>query len=368
MSLSADHSRVQYELMTANDNGHQTDNKTLIKWLNGINMCLFCVVRSPTGKHRSKCYALMLYSLNALIICSCSVELGYTTYNIYKSYDSEGDLLFIVFVLWVYTFVALRMTIQFYMLCKFNYPWYYKLHLESEEIKTSRIYISVIIGIILLELLSGIVLIWPDSGDWTGIVTNLLFDATVFIILWFSTFWILAIQSAIAYKYHRCLSIISAKQNVMRVLDIYKEIYKEFGSDMPLILKICIQWKVVPLVFFLWTTAYRAYAGSDHVTLIFSDYAGILLDALSTVSAVVVSGCFLNEKADEFNSLLWEKFELEKDKEQLYLLSAVIVYVKEHPIQFTFAGLRITKKNTVVFILGFIASRFAAKLVTYFFY
>ena len=262
-----------------------------------------------------------------------------------------------VLLLYMSSLILSRVVIQFYILCKFNYPWYYQLHCDVTTQNPSTVYISIIIILVMVNLsfffLFSIGIVW-----WAGIGSGY--------IIYLPLFWILVIQSAIAYKYHQCFSILSSQSKVTRIFDIYKQVYKDFKSDYPLILNVSIQWQVLPVLFFLWSAAYDVVYPTAAIEWLF--WSCIFLMIVPIISVIFISGCFLNEKLDEFHKLLWDRYENEQDQEELNLYSRLIQYINHHPIEFKLAGLRITKKNTILFILGFIASRLATNLVAYLVY
>ena len=87
---------------------------------------------------------------------------------------------------------------------------------------------------------------------------------------------------------------------------------------------------------------------------------------LLTVSVILLyflSGCHLNETLEELLNSLWNVIEQSENKRDRVNESMLIIYIKDHPIHISCIGMRVTKRNIVLLLCAFIASRVAAKLV-----
>ena len=115
------------------------------------------------------------------------------------------------------------------------------------------------------------------------------------------------------------------------------------------------------MLFEIWVFGYMLVDTNDGMSHLFILWT--VINILSVAMMVITTGCFLNETFDKFVVSLWTRYENERnDAQKLNVLSGFIHYIKCHQIQFTFGGIRVTKKSTCVFIIGFAVSKAIATL------
>ena len=299
------------------------------------------------------------------------------------------DKAILMSILFIWNLLLIRAVVQFYFLRYFNYPW------NSTVVnKPSKMYQVVIISCISLQIVSifmycvanmgiedtartqyqfdrGLLGLFPTDAGST--VLQFIFDLCFETFYISSNFWILVVQSAVGYKYRNRLKMIIPKNTednaVDDMIEQYKQLYTEFKTDMPFVLRILIQWKIIPVLCAIWVQGYRLQSKSsddsdpDSYNIDAGWWSWLLFDLMTDIVMLIFSGCYLNETFEIFQLSLWEMYEVSKNREDMMFLSGVIHYVEGHPIHFTFAGLRITRKNIAVFIFGFIISKAAVYFV-----
>ena len=85
----------------------------------------------------------------------------------------------------------------------------------------------------------------------------------------------------------------------------------------------------------------------------------------------IVSACYLNETFYILQKTLWEHLEIHvrKQEDDKTLTTALVLYnsTDKQPIEIKFLKIRVTKRNTFYFVMGFALSRVVSLYVSYFY-
>ena len=147
-------------------------------------------------------------------------------------------------------------------------------------------------------------------------------------------------------------------------LQQYEKLYQSFREEYHILINVCVQWNLVPWLACLWTIGYSILGEKEHFGGVIKTEFWAISSFMVVLILIVGNGWHLNETLENLEKLIWSKFEESRDREEKNVQIMLLGYINKHPIHFTFAGMRITKRSTFFAICGFIVSKAAAKLVT----
>ena len=394
MSLFESESKVMYELQTYNkdDNDIHLDNlqnealcfRAKLSIYERLIMILCCIPRLPSNHIQDKrfnCTKCFIVSLNAIFIItllSISILLAIfmlSPQTLDTDTDFGPDIYQIISIFFLSSIVILRILVIIYFYYYFDYPWKDRLdfggynnnnyNLPKYSRKFSFLYKFIIISCILMEIGSAIAL----SSPYDAFTVTAVFCLYLFILI--PNFTPIIIQCAICDKYENYLiqlksSIDSIDIDYYDLFMFYKKIYYEFNKDFKSILQICVHLNLMSVLAFIWITIYDALSSGYGII----EILWIALHSMSILICYIYSGCFLNETFESLIKSLWKQTEqdMSEKKEFHQEQSMFIIYLINHPLQIKFSGIRITRKNTMIFAFTFVATKIVSLFVAYLYF
>ena len=350
----------------------QSKLEFLDKWLKW----LICIKIAPPHKHRSKCFGIAYILFNIIATILLLIFIGLIAFL-----DVIPDILNSNYG-WVYSvswagylilFPIIKLLSMWYYHKYFNYPWYiennnnYNYNINYDQYNknmshTAKYYKSIIYIFIFIKLIIPCIDIYATSKKKHGdLVLNISEIVCKEIFYYIPIFFIFIIESTICYKYHWYLLVINKNLDNMD-LDLtklyrqYIDIYKEWKRDYVKYLKWILQLVIISIVITIWAGIYHFV--TDNMFDIIRDLFFILL--------YFISASLLNDTFDEFQNKLWIKMNEcigNDDKSKLETrLSTFIAYTTKYPLQIELAGITVSRRNIVVFVVAFIAARYDAPI------
>ena len=360
------------------------------RWLDKWMLYVVCVRFAPAHKLRSHCCRVWYSILNTFVFISFLIYLFLKmSFEIIPKYDHKHVVYWISVIVFEIMFLVIKSLSFWYYHHYFNYPWYAKrAQLNSEHKVRYRdhrdaynvgcvgrrfklvLYTFIVIKIILCFAqlyvrINASTEEYKDFAvgyvafDWLFYVLYILVLIAVEIFYNIQFLFVLIVQSAICYKYHwYLLQIINNFESMdLSALHLqYQDVYAEWKKDYNVYLKWTIQVAIISIVMTAWTDIYR-FEITDPVDVL----EDILLISLYFISAGLLCDTF-----DEFQRLLWDKVDHcignEERAMEAQRLNVLIAYTDRFPLRIEFGGISVSKKNTAVFVLAFIAARYDAPL------
>ena len=267
--------------------------------------------------------------------------------------DLAEGIEYMVLMFYAFSIPLLRSMNQWYFICYFNYPWY------PTDYGSPTLPHEMIIGLsILAQIIACVLFLVGSLASNNGVLKNIFF-ILYDIILYIPNFMPLVVQCIVGFKYQRRLHCLMAENfGPLEMLEKYKRLYYDFKRDYPMILGLCVQFNMVPILIYLWLWRYENP----------NDAEIALWECLNGFSVIILfftTGCHLNETLEKLHKYLWGRMEENFHGDDLYAQTTLLMYINMHPIHFKLGGLRVTKKNTLIFVGGFIVSKAASMLITY---
>eukprot|EP01084_Bolivina_argentea_P277334 473429_1 len=374
--------------------------RTKFEWLDKWMLYLpLYVPIAPSKTPRTKCCNIFIILCIILTIVWIVCIVVYVFAHINSLYSTN-------FLLWIGTFcqiisLSLTRTLSFiYYYFYFNYPWHSKIILLSNNspeictnnnknciciVKHYKLFMKTYVFIYFMAF--GMIVIGIICFDTAFFNTEYMYDLIVGIFTWIvneiPNCFTIVVQSTICFKYYWYLSQImnNIKYNmnmkeINYLLVQYKSTYEAFTNDYNFTLK----WSVI---LYIVSWLFDEFVGLQNPVYNTNDYHysiiakiglvlmgfGSLINIFIQIMLYIVSGVLLSETFQSLQALLWKKLNLfigDVDDNGLKcqsVLTTFIAYSTNYPIQISFAGLLMTRKNIIFFICGFIATKCVAEML-----
>ena len=320
--------QASYELQVIKDDEY-TIVSSEMSWLDKCMLYVIGVTKTPSGKHRSKCLRIAFITIQILAFFSVSSYIGYWSY---RTVTEKNDIYnTTVALLSNISTITLRILSLYYFNFKFEYFWYSQLG-RFQVVKWYKymiiVYIVFVIMVIISFSVSAMSIMIKDEDKWYNIIGQFLENVFGFWLYSMPNLFINVMVCVIAlkYKYYllRIIDGINDKSTELAdLMDRYKLIAKEFKHDMAPILTCGVYFNFIPLLLIIWRTIFLLTAGTmkdkeGRLTLFVTSY----VELGPLLIMYVIAGCYLNE-----------------------------TYESMH------AALRITRRSTFFFVVGFAVSR-----------
>ena len=367
-------SAVAYAALEVEDTLQPPALMNEFKWLDKWMLYFLCVPRKVNGEYRSKSFRISILTIQIIMIL---FQIPWLAYDVVLMFEAATDyqLYYVsVWIVYVSSFVILRFLSLYYFYFKFQYPWRRISHKMAKE--NSKYIAVTIVLYVAAHFTCDIVysIAWPLSYHirW---YYHPLFIFCIFVLgppVWF----MMVIQFIIASKYKQYLSVLINSIQIdlkhtdfQDIFDEYKMISKEFKKEYSWVIIYSAHLILAPGLIVIWINVWQAQSGG--IGGRYMSTAGLLFNYISlsmNIAVFVMAGCYLNETSRSLQKALWkyiEETEIETNNQSL-LITTLLSYTKDHPIEIKFLKIRVTRRGTLLFVMGYIMSRVVSKYVSYF--
>eukprot|EP01084_Bolivina_argentea_P034136 63179_1 len=275
----------------------------------------------------------------------------------------------------------------FYYYKHFNYPWIcdttvIKINCKLKDYKTvvnalnkSNSIIKILYAIIIICHLITFIFYGIDdylNGQYLWFVADIVAPVFVFLPV-YTSFVVIAVIFTKYYAFLLHLMQIikqSNTSNITQILDEYTMLRKSFVIDD----NIYLRWSVLLWLFqFLletWTSSVDIFDGNHSVFNKMAELITYITD-FSFMFLFFYTSCIMSQAFQKFISLLYEygnQFVQEKRlTHDHWTYNYMLQYVLKHELNVQVAGIAITRRNTVKFVITFIVARMLSYAVYYFY-